>query len=157
MSDPTYTLADPSGYNRRPPVVPLRMTELGRQEMLASHPELLAAGELCRTTDEERLWQGATLLGPKIHHGTVADEAEMLALVSTTTRGVYAGDTCYRVDAQCEFRCIAVVDDVPTWQPSSIAGLTTVTEETSTSFRLILGTGVTVTEETTTSFRLIIP
>lgn len=157
MSDPTYTLGDHAAYNRRPPVVPLRLTERGRQELLASHPELLAAGELCRTTDEERLWQGATLIGPKIHHGTVADEAAMLALVSTTTRGIYQGDTCYRTDAQCEFRCLTVIDGVTTWSPATIAGLTKITEETATSFRLILGTGVTVTEETATSFRLIVP
>ena len=141
----------------RPPVVPVRGTEAQRLAIIASHPELVAVGEQVFTTDQQRLWLRDTaawlLISAPVHHGDVATEAAMLALETTATAGVWPGDTCYRTDAQSTFRNLSAL----TWEPYTVAGLTTVTEQTATSFRLILGTGVTVTEQTETSFKLSVP
>ena len=120
MSD---TLTDPSAYTRRPPVVPLRLTEVGRQEMLITHPELLAAGELCRTTDELRLWQGATLLGPVVDHGSFADETTLEAwyLSPSCTRGVHAGDTAYVESAGCLYSVSSGHAATAVWRRNTVA------------------------------------
>lgn len=122
MSD-TYTLGTSPASTRRPPVVPVRGTELARREMLASHPELLAAGELQQTTDELRLWRGDTLIGPVVDHGTFADEAALAAwyLSPSCTRGVHAGDTAYVTASGCAYSVASGHAATATWRRSSAA------------------------------------
>lgn len=120
----------------------------------------IGIAEIHTTIDEAgkaRVFVGHRSAAPRFL-GNVADESAMLAL-HTPASGlfVFEEDTCYREDAACEYRCITLAADVPTWQPSSVAGLTTVVDETDDDFALLLGTGVSVTDESDDDFALTLP
>ena len=130
----------------RPPVVPVRGTELQRAAIAASHPELIAVGEEFYATDQQRLWlcssSGWVLLSAPVHHGDVATEAAMLALATTATRGVWPLDLCYRTENQTTYR----FTDASAWEPCSVAGLTTVTDIDDDLATVDAGTGVTISD-----------
>lgn len=133
----------------RPPIIPVSGTELERAAIAASHPELISAGEQVFTTDQRRLWlyTGSVwqLLSAPVHHGTVADDPAMLALATASARGVWPGDTCYRTDAQTEYRCASGSGATAVWVPTSVIGMTVVTPIDSDLATLTTGVGVTVT------------
>ena len=130
----------------RPPVVPARGTESERLAIATYHPELVAVGEQVFTTDQQRLWlrdsAAWVMLSAPVHHGAVADEAAMLALATTATRGVWPLDLCYRTDNQTTYR----FTDASAWEPCSVAGLTTVTEIDDDLATVDAGTGVTISD-----------
>jgi len=81
-------------------------------------------GEICTTSDQHRVYKGAKFVGPVVYHGTVADEAEMLALLSSS-RGYERGDWCHRADKDgARWTCIAAprVKVDGRWVPSASAG-----------------------------------
>ena len=131
----------------RPPVVPVRGTDAQRLAIVTDHPELVAVGEQVFTTDQQRLWLRDTaawlLISAPVHHGDVATEAAMLALETTATAGVWPGDTCYRTDAQSTFRNLSAL----TWEPYTVAGLTTVTDIDDDLATVDAGTGVTIADD----------
>lgn len=131
----------------RPQVVPVRGTEAQRLAIIASHPELVAVGEQVFTTDQQRLWLRDTaawlLISAPVHHGDVATEAAMLALETTATAGVWPGDSCYRTDSQSTFRNLSAL----TWEPYTVAGLTTVTDIDDDLATVDAGTGVTIADD----------
>ena len=130
----------------RPPVVPVRGTEANRAAIATDHPELVAVGEQVFTTDQQRLWLRDTtawlLISAPVHHGDMADEAAMLALATTATAGVWPGDTCYRADNQTTYRYTPAL----AWEPTSVAGLTTITDIDDDLATVDAGTGVTLAD-----------
>lgn len=67
-------------------------------------------GVLWFTSDQQRLFQGdgitlgGSFIGPAIDHGSVANQAAMLAL-NSGSRGCFPGDTCHRTDQGRTYLC----------------------------------------------------
>lgn len=97
-------------------------------------------------TGKARVFLGSVNLVPRFL-GTVTDEADMMSL-HDPDKGLYVfpEDTCYRTDAQTEYRCLSVVNNTPAWQPISIVGLTTITDVDDDLATVDAGTGVTISD-----------
>lgn len=138
-----------------------KYTEDHAAEMEAAEPgSSIGSAEIHTTIDDgdkARIFIGNRSAAPRFL-GNVADETAMDAL-HNPSEGlfVFEEDTCFRNDAQVEFRCTGFSDSTPIWQPISVAGLTTTVNETDDDFELLLGTGVSVTDESDDDFALTLP
>lgn len=83
-------------------IVPLTGTEAQRQ---AASTAVLPA-EIHTTSDQRRVFVENQLVAP-VWQGTVADQAAMLALNSTSAFGCWRGDACFRSDTNAAYQCIS--------------------------------------------------
>ena len=84
-------------------IVPLKGTDLARQQVAAAGK--IREGEIHSTTDQGRLFLRNTLVGA-VWHGSVATEAAMTTLDSTSARGCFPNDHCFRTDLGVVMLCV---------------------------------------------------
>ena len=88
-----------------PRVIPLTGKDVWRR--LAGVLGLLFDVEWHTTSDQKRFFFNNEYMGPYVRHDPVANEATMLAINSTSSRGCWPGDTVRRTDRGNKFTCVS--------------------------------------------------
>lgn len=83
-------------------------TGTDRQRLATLAADLFVLNELSTTRDQNRLFMGGShLLSGSVWHGELASEAAMLALNTSSTRGCFPLDLCYRTDEDKAYICVS--------------------------------------------------
>lgn len=100
--------------------VPVSGTEAKRAPRAAK----ILANEIHTTSDQRRLFMQNVLLSGGVWHGEVADEAAMLALDSSSSRGCWPLDMCERADTETLWVCVSNRGGLLTdWREFPAAGI----------------------------------